>query len=397
MPAPSEKGGRAILWGPLLVAAIVVSFALGGGSVYYYLRYYNVEETPDTSPEPSAEINKVVALGRIEPRDGVLPLGLPTPDRIREIPKQIQEGATVKQGETLVILDSQMMRELERKLAVIQREQAEKRLKAIEENGNAQIHVEELRRDQIEQLEGIESEALESKIEFLKAQEKNTQKDYERYVAAGDTIAKQDIEKQSLAYQQVRAERIASESQLKKLHKSTKLNLGVANAQLKAAEAELKQSQSAISPKLLDTQVQQAEERLKDTKILAPSNGKILRIFKHQGELVRGEPILEMANVDHMIVLAEVYETDIERVKPGQEAIITSNIFEENKNPLKGEVIWIAGSVGRAQVVPLDPRAAVDNRVVDVKIKLKQPERVADLIGHQVRVIIKTGPAEVSR
>lgn len=391
MPAPSEKGGRAVLWGPLLVAAIVVSFALGGFSVYYYLRYYNVEESPDTSHKPRVEIDKVVALGHIEPRDGVLALGLPTPDRIREIPEQIKEGATVKQGETLAILDSQMMRELERKLAVIQREQAEKRLKAIEENGNAQIHVEELRRDQIEQLEGIESEALESKIEFLKAQEKNTQKDYERYVAAGDTIAKQDIEKQNLAYQQVRAERITTESQLKKLHKSSKLNLGVANAQLKAAEAELKQSQSAISPKLLDTQVQQAEERLKDTKILAPSNGKILRIFKHDGELVRGEPILEMANVDHMIVLAEVYETAIERVKLGQEATITSHIFDEKKDPLKGKVVWLAASVGRAQVVPLDPRAAVDNRVVDVKIELDQPQRVADLIGHQVLVSIKTG------
>ncbi len=388
---PSEKGGRAVLWGPLLVFASVVGFALGGASVYYYLRYYHVEEPPDTAPEPSIEINRVVALGRIDPQDGVLSLGVPVPDRIRRILKK--EGDTVKKGEALAVLDSEVMRDLERKLTVIQREQAEKRLEAITQNGEAQIHVEELRRDQIDQLEAIESEALDSKIEYLKAQEKNTQKDYERYVAAGDTIAKQDIEKQNLAYQQVKAERIATESQLKKLHKSSKLNLGVANAQLQAAKAELKQSQSAISPQLLDTQIQQAEERLKDTKILAPSDGKILRIFKHDGELVHGDTILQMANVARMIVRAEVYETDIARVKLGQEATITSHIFEENKNALKGKVVWIAGSVGRAQVVPLDPRAAVDNRVVDVKIELEQPQRVADLIGNQVRVIINTGPS----
>jgi HlyD family secretion protein len=396
MPAPTEKGGRVVLLGPLLVVATAAGVALGGFSVYYYLRYYNVEPSQDQSPEPSAEINRVVALGRIEPQDGVLSLGVSVPDRIRKI--LVKEGNHVRRNDPLAVLDSEVMRELERTLAVIQREQAEKRLKAIEENGNAQIHVEELRRDQIEKLETIESEALESKIEFLKAQERNTQKDYERYVAAGDTIAKQDIEKQNLAYQQVRAERIATESQLKKLHKSSKLNLGVADAQLKAARAELKQSQSAISPQLLDTQVKQAEERLKETKLLAPSDGKILRIFKHEGELVHGEPILQMANISRMIVLAEVYETDIERVKLGQEAVITSHIFAENeKNALKGKVIWIAGTVGRAQVVPLDPRAAVDNRVVDVKIELEQPQRVADLIGHQVHVIIRTGPAEGSR
>ncbi len=396
MPAPSKKGGRGVLWGPLLVVATAIGFGLGGFSVFYYLRYYNVESPQDTSPEPSEEFDKVVALGRIEPKEGVLSLGIPVPDRIRRILKN--EGDCVRKGEALAILDSEVMRELERKLAVIQREQAEKRLTAIEENGTAQIHVEQLRRDQIEQLEAIESEALESKIEFLKAQEKNTQKDYERYVAAGDTIAKQDIEKQNLAYQQVRAERIATESQLKKLHKSSKLNLGVADAQLKAAEADLKQSKSAISPQLLDTQVKQADERLKETKILAPSDGRILRIFKRDGELVHGEPILQMANVDQMIVLTEVYETDIKRVKPGQEATITSHIFQEKKkDALKGKVIWIAGTVGKAQVVPLDPRAAVDNRVVDVKIELEHPKRVADLIGHQVHVIIHTGPAEGSR
>jgi hypothetical protein len=32
-----------------------------------------------------------------------------------------------------------------------------------------------------------------------------------------------------------------------------------------------------------------------------------------------------------------------------------------------------------------------------VKIELEQPQRVADLIGHQVHVIIHTGPAERPR
>ncbi|HTU92720.1 MAG TPA: HlyD family efflux transporter periplasmic adaptor subunit, partial [Gemmataceae bacterium] len=131
--------------------------------------------------------------------------------------------------------------------------------------------------------------------------------------------------------------------------------------------------------------------------ILAPSNGKILRLLVHEGELVQAKPILQMANVDKMIVLTEVYETDIQRVRVGQDATITSHIFNDDENSLTGKVVWIAGTVGKAEVIPLDPRAAVDNRVVDVKIELDQPRRVADLIGHQVRVTIHSGAGEGKR
>jgi HlyD family secretion protein len=387
MPPPTENHGRAFHWLPLLFGALLVGFALGGAGVYYYFPN-RAAPPPDAAAEPTLALDKVVALGRIEPRDGILSLGVPTPDRLRRL--KVSEGEHVAKRQTLAILDSEAMRELERKLALIQREQAEKRLKAVTASGDAQIRVEELRREQIEQLEPIEIKALRSKIDYLKAREKNAQQNYRRYVAAGDTIAEQDKEKQELAGQQVRTELIATQSQLEKLLKSSELNRHLAGAQLLAARAELKQSQSAISLDLLDMQVSQADERLKETQIHAPSDGKILRIFVHEGELVRGQPILQMANVDHMIVLTEVYETDIERVRIGQKATVTSHIFKD-KDALTGKVVWKAGSVGKARVTPLDPRAAVDNRVVDVKIELDRAQPVADLIGHQVRVEIQTG------
>lgn len=385
---PAQNGGRAMLWVPLVLVALGLGCAVGGAGVYYYL-HDNETVSTDTAPEPDGKLDKVVALGRIEPKDGVLSLGVPTPDRIREI--KVQEGDSVEEGKALVILDSEVMRTLEKELAVIQLDQAEKRRDAIQENGEAQIHVEELRRDRIEEVEPIELKTLESKIDLLKAQERNAQLNYERYVAAGDTISDQDKEKQKLARQQIQAEMVATQNQVDKLRKSSELDRSLAAAQLKAAQAELKQSKSTISPQVLDMQVRQANERLKETQIHAPSKGKIVRILLHKGELVQAQPILQMANVDHMLVLTEVYETDIQRVQVGQRATITSHIFKEGKNPLSGKVVWIASSVGKARVVPLDPRAAVDNRVVDVKVELEQPERVADLIGHQVRVEIHTG------
>lgn len=394
MPAQTEKGSRAVLWIPLLLVASVLGFALGGFCVYFYVRG-NDTPPPDRTAESSTALGPVVALGRIEPRDGILSLGVPNPDRIREI--EVEEDDLVVEGQTLAVLDSEAMRKLDIDIACIQRAQADKRRKAIEANGKAQIHVEEVRRDQIRQLEPIEMRALQSKIEFLKAQKENAEQNCKRYVAAGDTVADQDREKQELALRQVQTELTATECRKDKLHESTALNLKVANAQLEAARAELKQNLSAISLDLLDTQVQQARERLEETRILAPRDGKILRISVHEGELVHGQTILQMANIDNMIVLTEVYETDITRVKPGQKATVTSPLFPKGKNALTGEVIWVASTVGKAQVISLDPRAAVDNRVVEVKVELDQPRRVAKLIGHQVLVTIDTGPDEGSR
>ncbi len=405
MPTPSEKGSRALLPGALLFAAAIGGFVLGGFCSYISFHFSN--ETPLSTeaetPLQSGKPDKVVARGRIEPKYGILSVGVPTPDRLREL--RVKEGHTVKRGDLLAVLDSEAMRSLEQKLAIAQLHQARERLAAIKKNGEAQIRVAQERLKQIAELEPFERQMLRRRIELLKKQEKDAQKNAERYIAAGDTIAKQDIEKQDLALQQIQAELEDAQVQLEKFRKSTVLNRSMAQAQLEAAQAELEQGQSAISLKALDTQIQQAEERLKETKILAPSDGKILRLFVHEGELVGTRPILEMANVDQMIALTEVYESDIERVKLGQSATVASEIGHlfQGENVLHGEVIEIASIIGKAKVVPLDPLTAADKRVVEVKVALKpgreQAKRLADLIGHQVLVEIdaKPGPAKGPR
>jgi multidrug efflux pump subunit AcrA (membrane-fusion protein) len=234
MPAQPEKRGRSAFWGIVLTITIIIGLA--GGGIAFYLHYYT-RSTPETGGdrEPGGALDKVVALGRIEPKDSILSLGVPTPDRIDRI--AVTEGMHVKKGQLLAVLDSEIVREQERKVAMIQREQAEKRLQAITASGEAQIRVEEVRRDQIEQVEPLEIEAQDTKIKYLQAQEKNAQKDYERYLAAGDTIADQDKEKQRLLLNQIQTELIAAQCQHKKMLKSRELNRTLARAQLEAAHA----------------------------------------------------------------------------------------------------------------------------------------------------------------
>ena len=391
MPAPSEKGGQAVLGGSLFFFAIVIGFVLGGLSVYYYVGENPAKPTTETSSSPaSSELEKeevIPALGRIEPRDGTLALGVPVPDRITKI--RVKEGQLVRGGEQLIDLESEALRRLEERSSEIQADEAEKRRKAILAAGKAQIRLEEVRLLQARQLSPLEIEGQQSKIEFLRVQEANAKKDYERLVKTGDTIAKQDIEKQKLLWRQAQEELNAAEKQYQRLLVAQPLDLQMADARREVAQAELERSQSTISLDLLNNQTAQAKARREAARVTAPTDGIILRLLAHEGELVQGKPIVQMANLNKMIAVAEVSTSFIPRVQLKDKATITSAVFKAlGYEKLEGEVYSIGEIVGKPQVTNPDPLAAVDYRIVEVKILLNQNEPAAKYIGHEVDVSI---------
>ncbi len=394
MPAPSEKGGRATSWGALL-AAIIIGFALGGLCVHYYFGEQPAKTTPGTtSTQKSSEPVKggeeiVPALGRIQPMDGVLSLGVATPDRILKM--LVKEGQHVKSGEKLVELEGETLRDLEEKSVEIERQAAEKRRKAITASGEAQVQVEEVRLHQSERLGKLEIEAQQSKMEFLRVQAANAKRDYERLERIGDTIAEQDKEKQRLLWRQAEEELSTAEKQYKKLQEEQPLDRQLIEARRVAAQAEMERGLSTISLEALNNQTAQAKARREAARVTAPSNGTILRLLAHEGELVQGRPIIQMANLEKMIVVAEVPTNSIPRVHEGDPVTITSPVFKElGYEKLEGEVYSKRAIVGKPQVTNPDPLAAVDFRIMEVKIMLKQREPAAKYIGHEVNVSIQT-------
>jgi HlyD family secretion protein len=392
MPAPSEKGGRAASW-RALVAAILLGFALGGLCAYVYLREFTEKPPADNgqnyqNAEPGKEDkDNVSALGRIEPMDGVLLLGVAAPDRI--LKTLVKEGQDVKSGKKLVELESEKLRDLEAKSITIQRQEAEERLTAMRASGEAQIQVEEVRLKQAKELGPLEIEAQKGKIEFLRAQAANAKRDFERLERLGDTIAEQDKEKQRLLWQQAEEELSAAEKQKKKLLEEQPLNVQMAEARRTAAEAEMERGLSTLSLNSLNNQAEQAKARREAAQVIAPSDGTILRLLAHEGELVQGKPILQMANLDKMIVVAEVPTSSIPRVQKGDPATITSTVFDKLKVKLEGEVYFIRQIVGKPQVTDPNPLAPADYRIMEVKILLKQSKPANEYIGHEVKVSIQ--------
>jgi HlyD family secretion protein len=87
-----------------------------------------------------------------------------------------------------------------------------------------------------------------------------------------------------------------------------------------------------------------------------------------------------------MYAIAEVYETDIGRVRLNQRARIRSPAIA---GELEGEVERVGLKIGKKDTLSTDPVADADARVVEVRIRLRDPEAAAGLTNLRVHVVFE--------
>jgi HlyD family secretion protein len=132
-----------------------------------------------------------------------------------------------------------------------------------------------------------------------------------------------------------------------------------------------------------------AAQNLENTIIRAPFAGTILDILTRPGERASDKGIMTFANLSAMDVRAEVFESDIARIKTGQKAEI---FFPQQITPIRGVVYHVGFVVRGNDVNDTDPLADRDNRVVSVRIAV-DPD-VAPLLKNQIyrRVSVRCVP-----
>jgi HlyD family secretion protein len=134
--------------------------------------------------------------------------------------------------------------------------------------------------------------------------------------------------------------------------------------------------------------LKRAQTDLQAAYIKAPSTGQILKIHTRVGEKISENGIVDMAQTEQMIAVAEVYQTDIGKVKLGQSAVVTSQAFA---GELRGEVFYVGLQVNRQNVFSNQPGENLDSRVVEVKIRLnpEDSKKVAGFTNLQVQTAIE--------
>jgi HlyD family secretion protein len=171
------------------------------------------------------------------------------------------------------------------------------------------------------------------------------------------------------------------------LSSSTSTSTTLAQRQLQSAQAELSRAQNRVEVDSAQSNLELAEARLERTVIRAPQDGRVLRVLTYSGEAIANDGILDLGDTRQMVVVAEVYETDVSLVKLGQPATIVSRngAFEET---LKGTVTDIGWQIFKNDVLDDDPAANADARVVEVEVELDNGAVVEALTNLQVDVRI---------
>ena len=140
-----------------------------------------------------------------------------------------------------------------------------------------------------------------------------------------------------------------------------------------------------------------AEDELSYTVIRAPFPGVVVKCYRHLGDFASaGSPVLSMYNPALMYVTANLEETRLPGVSPGNPVILHVDAFRE---PFRGRVVWINKSTG-AQFA-LMPRNVVSGEFtkvvqrVPVRIWIDKDDRWPQLqAGLSVRVVIDHGPGD---
>ncbi|MBS1155962.1 MAG: hypothetical protein H6R07_1886 [Proteobacteria bacterium] len=180
----------------------------------------------------------------------------------------------------------------------------------------------------------------------------------------------------------------ALEAQLKSTHESAVAagqQVGVSTAGLKAAQAKVVAA---------DANLQLARYQLGDTRVLAPASGIVSKKAVEPGQMIQaGQTLMYLIPTDTLWVSANLKETELAQVKPGQEVEIEVDAYPDRK--LKGHVDSFSGATGaRFTLLPPDNSTGNFTKVVQrvpVKIALDAlPAGHALRPGMSVNVVIST-------
>jgi HlyD family secretion protein len=347
---------------------------------------------PESSDSPDST-SGVVALGRLEPAEGVVDvLGVPG-DRVEAlIPK---EGDAVEAGKEIGHFESRSLRQLEVELAKTQLEESESRLAAELDAAQKKLASAKIGEEGGKELADLEAEAQGKQIALLELQKDQALADLARLekLQSGSTqlVSKQEIEHQSLAAKKAADDVATAREGLERLKKGNLLKQKTAAADRTAAEADVEKARQAFPIATLKRQLALADERLKQSAMTAPVSGTVLKIYTPQGSSVTQRPILQIADLTRMVCIAEVYDNEIHRIRDQQAVTIESKTFQDASGKpkvLHGTVSRIGRTVASPALKAIDPYAPVDRHVIEVRIDIRPEDipQAARFINLQVDV-----------
>lgn len=375
---------------PPLIIGLALVF---GGITVYRLSQTNTSQ-PEVPPQVIPEIKTVTALGRLEPSGEIIQVSVSSSsegDRLEEL--LVQQGDNIQKGDVIAVLDSR-----DRLAAAL--DQAQEQVRVAEANlakvragaktGEIRAQQATIARIEVESRNDIM--AQNATVSRIKAELNNAEVEYQRYqnLYQDGAISASEKDSKYLTLATAKEQLAEAQANLNRLKSSQQEQIAEAKATLDkiaevrpvdiaVAEAEVRHTQAAVKT---------AQAELERAYIKSPQPGTVIKILTRPGEVVSSnEGLVRIGQTNQMYAVAEVYESDIGKVKLGQKVTVSSSAITEK---LTGTVERIGLEVERQEVVNTDPTANIDAKVVEVKVKLdpESSEKVAGLTNLLVNVRI---------
>ncbi|WP_066382425.1 ABC exporter membrane fusion protein [Anabaena sp. CA = ATCC 33047] len=380
---------------PFIFLAIFVSFSVIGISVYITIKFREAShQKVQAQTTLLSELKTVTALGRIEPQGKVIKLAATTSNESSRVEQLlVKEGDRVKAGQLIAVLDSRDRLEAALKEAKEQVKVAQanlNRIKAGAKRGEVTAQQATIARLEIEAKGDIAAQT--ATVARLQAEVENAQVEEQRYQQlyqeGAISASQRDSKRLSLETAQKNLEE--AQAQLQRLNLSSQKKLQAAEATLEqitevrgvdvaAAAAEVNRAIAAMN---------QAKVNLTLAYVRSPQDGQVFEIHSRPGELISHNGIADIGQTSQMYVIAEVYESDISKVKPGQKVRVIGDYLPIE---MQGKVERKGLQIRRQNVVNTDPSSNIDSRVVEVHIRLDSTssQKAADLTNMQVKAVIE--------
>jgi len=354
-------------------------------------------DTQKIGDQPVLKTLEVSAQGRLLPASGIVQISTLPGDRIEEV--LVQVGQHVTEGQVLARMRSEKLRAAE--LATAQARLSETRKAAEVKRAESLLNI-DTARSRLKQAESQAKQASEQK-KLIDAQVGDSpssqlvslKKQIDTLVALRkDPLTRPMIGAMELETRQIELSKVDTSLRSSLLTatqatEAAEFVIEVARDALAAAEKSVKLVEESFPTQSLERQIELLELQVAQAPILAPSSGVILSLLSEAGELSSGLPIMELANLEKMVCIAEVHEADVGHLAIGDMATISSSALDHS---LQGRIRRIDFLVGMPQMRSPNPMARTDFRAVPMVIELDDDASLvaARRVQLQVDVLIET-------
>ncbi len=371
-----------------LIPAIALALAALGVSIWFVIGRFSNNPSPTASPSATGgkeQIKAISALGRLEPQGEVIKVASPSALGTSRIVKlMVKEGDTVKQGQVIAILDS-----YDRSVAALLQAQS---LAQESDRNLAKVRAGAKVGDIAAQEGNVRAtaaniKALEANTARIKSELEIAGRDYNRFleVFKEGAISQTVLDTYRLKVETLQGQFIQSQQQVQQAQFQLSQSQGLLSSVKEVRPTDIQFAEAQLQTAIVN--VKKAEVDLDLAQVRAPIDGQVIKINSKIGEVVSQiNGVIDLGNTSQMYVVAEIYETDIGKIKVGQKATIESEAFE---GEITGKVDRIGLRIAKNDVLGTDPAAKTDARIIEVKIKLDESTKVSGLTNLQVRVKVE--------